>query len=189
MLMKKYTMTYLHFSNIFYTITYLYFSNILFMEYNAKNMCKTATIGKEQNLNKQMAEFAISILYLHFGQIQYFFNVLKTDFTIQYFQYHVETLAQDWYAYLLYLDTALEVNSLLKHSDMQLFRNRVQFSSWFNRPDEKMLKMSVKIATSDYWRVKQFHNKDKRLHERKWQNTSVTESVPYWSIGLTSNLH
>jgi len=95
MLMKKYTMTYLHFSNIFYTITYLYFSNILFMEYNAKNMCKTATIGKEQNLNKQMAEFAISILYLHFGQIQYFFNVLKTDFTIQYFQYHVETLAQD----------------------------------------------------------------------------------------------
>jgi len=25
------------------------------------------------------------MLYLHFGQIQYFFKVLKTDFTIQYF--------------------------------------------------------------------------------------------------------
>jgi len=30
--------------------------------------------------------------YVHFGQIQYFFKVLKTDFTIQYFQYRVVTL-------------------------------------------------------------------------------------------------
>ena len=28
----------------------------------------------------------------HFGQIQHFFKVLKTDFKIQYFQYRVETL-------------------------------------------------------------------------------------------------
>jgi len=33
-----------------------------------------------------------SILHVHFGQIQYFFKVLKTDFKIQYFQYRVGTL-------------------------------------------------------------------------------------------------
>jgi len=60
------------------------------MEYNAKIICKTVISGKEQNLNKQMAETnnwnfpAFSVLYTHFGQIQYFFKVLKTDFTNQY---------------------------------------------------------------------------------------------------------
>jgi len=39
-----------------------------------------------------MAEFRISILHVHFGQNQKFFKVLKTDFTIQYFQYRVGTL-------------------------------------------------------------------------------------------------
>jgi len=31
-------------------------------------------------------------IYEHFSQIQYLFKVLKTDFTIQYFQYRVGTL-------------------------------------------------------------------------------------------------
>jgi len=31
-----------------------------------------------------------SIFYVHFGQIQHFFKVLKSDFTIQYFQYRME---------------------------------------------------------------------------------------------------
>ena len=43
-----------------------------------------------------MAEFGISILFsipsVHFVQTQYFFKVLKTDFTIQYFQDGMGTL-------------------------------------------------------------------------------------------------
>jgi len=35
------------------------------------------------------------MLHEHFGKIQYFFKVLKTDFTIQYFQYHVGTLSKE----------------------------------------------------------------------------------------------
>jgi len=35
--------------------------------------------AEEQNFNKQMAEFTISIPF------QYFFKILKIDFTIQYF--------------------------------------------------------------------------------------------------------
>jgi len=66
---------------------------MLLMEQSAKNICKTVISGKEQNLNKQIAEFwnfhTFSILYVHFSQIQYIFKVLKTDFTIQ---YHEETL-------------------------------------------------------------------------------------------------
>jgi len=80
----------------FNTITYLHFSKILFIEQNAKNICETAISDREQNLTKQIAEFGISKLYAHFGQVQYFFKVLKTDFTIQYFQYfqyRVGTLA------------------------------------------------------------------------------------------------
>jgi len=46
----------------FNTITYLHFSKILFMEHNAENICATVNSGKEQNLNKQMVEFRISIL-------------------------------------------------------------------------------------------------------------------------------
>jgi len=34
-----------------------------------------------------------SNLYVHFGQIQYFFNAFKTNFTIKYFQYCVGTLS------------------------------------------------------------------------------------------------
>ena len=61
-----------------------------------KDIGKTVISGKEQKLNKQMAEFGISILFsipsVHFVQTQYFFKVLKTDFTIQYFQYGMGTL-------------------------------------------------------------------------------------------------
>ena len=55
---------------IFKTITYLHFFNILFIEHNAKNICKTVTSSKVQNLNKQMAEFGIPILF------QYFIDIL-----------------------------------------------------------------------------------------------------------------
>jgi len=44
-------------------ITYLHFSKIFFMEQDAKHFCTTAISGKEQNLNKQMAEFGILILF------------------------------------------------------------------------------------------------------------------------------
>jgi len=40
------------------------------MEHNAKNICKTVISGVEQNLNKHMDEFGISILF------QYFLNIL-----------------------------------------------------------------------------------------------------------------
>jgi len=57
------------------------------MDHNANKICKTVISGKKQNLNKQMVEVwtshTFSILYVHFGQFQYFFKVLKTDFTIQ----------------------------------------------------------------------------------------------------------
>jgi len=33
------------------------------MEYNANKICKTVIGGKDQNFNKQMAEFGISILF------------------------------------------------------------------------------------------------------------------------------
>jgi len=33
------------------------------MEHNAKNMCLIVISGKKQNLNEQMAEFRISILF------------------------------------------------------------------------------------------------------------------------------
>jgi len=44
------------------------------MEYNAKN--KTA-IGKEQNLNKRMAESAISLLFQYFIYILHKFNTFS----------------------------------------------------------------------------------------------------------------
>jgi len=57
------------------------FSKILFKEHNAKNICRTAISGKEQNLNKQMAEFwdfhTFPVLYVHSGEIQYFFRSCK----------------------------------------------------------------------------------------------------------------
>jgi len=67
------------------------------MEHNATNICRTLISNKEQKLNKQVAELRISkllILYVDFGQIQYFFKVLKTDFTIQYFFDNLSTYAQ-----------------------------------------------------------------------------------------------
>jgi len=33
------------------------------MEHNAKNSCKTVISGKEQNLNKQKAKFAIALYF------------------------------------------------------------------------------------------------------------------------------
>jgi len=33
-----------------------------------------------------------AVLYVHFGQIQCFSKILKTDFTIQYFQHRMGTL-------------------------------------------------------------------------------------------------
>jgi len=81
----------------FNTIAYLHFSKILFMEHNAKNICKTVISGKEQNLNKQIAEFEISILFQHFlyifAKFQYFFEVLENNSVLfQYLQYRVGTL-------------------------------------------------------------------------------------------------
>jgi len=45
---------------------HLHFSKILLMEHKAKNICQAVISGKEQNLNKQMAEFIISILSQYF---------------------------------------------------------------------------------------------------------------------------
>jgi len=60
------------------------------VEYNAKNICKTDIIGKEQNFNKQIAEFGISTLFQYFMYISAKFSTfsmssMRTDFTIQYF--------------------------------------------------------------------------------------------------------
>jgi len=62
------------------------------MEYNAENICRTVISSEEQNLNKQLAEFRISILFQYFMNtlatfntfsrswkpIQYFFNTFNT---------------------------------------------------------------------------------------------------------------
>jgi len=57
------------------TITYLHFSKICFIELNVKNIS-----SKEQNLNKQMAEFRIAMPF------QYLCTFWpNSDFTIQYF--------------------------------------------------------------------------------------------------------
>jgi len=47
----------------FNAITYLHFSEISFMEQSANKICKSVVSSKEQNLNKQMVEFGISILF------------------------------------------------------------------------------------------------------------------------------
>jgi len=44
------------------------------MEHNAKNICKTVISSKEQNLNKQMVEFGISIFFQYFLYILAKFN-------------------------------------------------------------------------------------------------------------------
>jgi len=47
------------------------------MEHNAKNICKTIISGEEQNLNKQMVEFRISILFQYFVYILARFNTIS----------------------------------------------------------------------------------------------------------------
>ena len=59
------------------------------MEHNAINTCKTVISAIEQNLNTKMAEIWIPKLFQYFMYILAKFNVLKTDFTIQ---YRMETL-------------------------------------------------------------------------------------------------
>ena len=44
------------------------------MEHDAKNFCRTVISGKEQNLNKQMVEFEISILFQYYMHILAKFN-------------------------------------------------------------------------------------------------------------------
>jgi len=79
----------------FNTISYLHFSKIWFMEHNAKNVWKTVISGKNEIWIKNDCIWnfhTFSIPNVHFGQIQYFYKVLKSNFTIQYFQYSVGTL-------------------------------------------------------------------------------------------------
>jgi len=52
-------------------------ANILSVEQNANNICKTIITGGEQNLNKQMAEFGISILCQYFMFILAKFNTFS----------------------------------------------------------------------------------------------------------------
>jgi len=80
----------------FHTITYLHFSKNLLMEHNAKIICKTVVSGKEQNLNEQMAEFVISILFQYFCTfwpnwtlIQGLEKRFHNSILFQYFQYRV----------------------------------------------------------------------------------------------------
>ena len=47
------------------------------MEHNAKNICKTVISDKEQNLNKQMAECGIPILFQHFVYILAKLNIFQ----------------------------------------------------------------------------------------------------------------
>jgi len=47
------------------------------MEHNAKNICKTVISGKEQNLNKQQADFRISILFQYCRYILAKFNTFS----------------------------------------------------------------------------------------------------------------
>jgi len=47
------------------------------MEHNAKNICRTITSGEKQNLNKQMVEFRISILFQYFVYILARFNTFS----------------------------------------------------------------------------------------------------------------
>ena len=47
------------------------------MEHNAKNICKTVISGKELNLNKQMVQFRISILFQYFMYVLAKFNTFS----------------------------------------------------------------------------------------------------------------
>ena len=67
-----------------------------------KNICKIVISGKERNLNKANGWIwnlhILSILYVHFGQIQCFFKVSKSDFTIQHF---LNTFNTAWNLWLM----------------------------------------------------------------------------------------
>jgi len=47
------------------------------MEHNAKIIYRTVISGKEQNLNKQMAEFRISVLFQCFMNLLAWFNTFS----------------------------------------------------------------------------------------------------------------
>jgi len=47
------------------------------MEHNAKNICRTVISSKEQKLNKQMAEFRISIHFQYLMDIFTKFNIFS----------------------------------------------------------------------------------------------------------------
>jgi len=47
------------------------------MDHNAKNICTTVISGKEQDLNKQMAGFEISILFQNLIYILVKFNTFS----------------------------------------------------------------------------------------------------------------
>jgi len=56
---------------------YLYVPKVLLMEHNAKNICKTFISGKEQNFNKQVTEFGISMLFQYVMCILAKFNTFS----------------------------------------------------------------------------------------------------------------
>jgi len=47
------------------------------MEHNAKNICRTVISSEENNFNKQMVEFRISILFQYFMYILAKFNTFS----------------------------------------------------------------------------------------------------------------
>jgi len=49
------------------------------MEHNVKNICRIVISNKEQNLNKQMVEFRISILFRYFMCILAKFNTFSNS--------------------------------------------------------------------------------------------------------------
>jgi len=61
----------------FNTIIELHFSRILLMEHNAKNICRTVISGNKQNLNKQIVEFRIFILFQYFMYVLAIFNTFS----------------------------------------------------------------------------------------------------------------
>ena len=73
------------------------------MEHIAKNICRTVISGEEQNLNKQVFEFIIFILFQYFIctfcpnsiLFQGLQNRFHNSILLQYFPYHVGTLMSE----------------------------------------------------------------------------------------------
>jgi len=61
----------------FNNITQLRFFENFIHGTHCKSICRTVTSGKEQNLNKQMAEFRISMLFQYFMHILAKFNAFS----------------------------------------------------------------------------------------------------------------